>query len=215
MIGWLPKMAHSSTSLVCLLIGVGLMLFLGLRFVKVRQVGVYLVAAVIVGVLAETAFGIHNYVLQILGKDPTLTGRTELWQILLKWDINPILGVGFESFWLGSRVQKLSEMIRGIVFNEAHNGYLETYLNLGLLGLAITAGLIGATFSKARRTLVLDFHFGRFRFTYVIIFIIFNWTEAAFRTHCFPFFIFFLAAIDYPARSPLEESSSDIVLGQE
>ena len=32
--------------------------------------------------------------------------------------------------------------------------------------------------------------------------LIYNWTEAVFRTHSVPFFIFFLAAIDYP-RPPL------------
>ena len=50
--------------------------------------------------------------------------------------INPIFGTGFESFWLGKRLEQL----QGIFFffpNEAHNGYLEVYLNLGLMGLFI------------------------------------------------------------------------------
>jgi len=198
--GWLVHMSQSSTSLVCMLVAMGMVLFLGLRFVNVRLIGFYLVAVVLVCVLAEALFGVHEYVINALGKDSTLTGRTDIWNALLKTPINPVLGTGFESFWLGERVQRLNALFPGgeLRLNEAHNGYLETYLNLGYVGLAITLGLIIATYAKARQALIHDFNFGRFRLAYLVAIIIYNWTEAAFRTHSFPFFVFFVAAIDYP-----------------
>ncbi len=197
---WLLNLAQSSSSLVCTLIAIGVLLFLGLRFVKAQRIGAYLAAGVVICVLAEALFGIHETVISALGKDPTLTGRTEVWQFLLKADINPVLGEGFESFWLGDIPKTLNAMYdpHSVVFNEAHNGYLETYLNLGLLGLMITLGLIVATFLKARQALINDFNFGRFRLAYLVAILIYNWSEAAFRTHSVPFFVFFLAAIDYP-----------------
>ena len=82
--------------------------------------------------------------------------------------------------------------------NEAHNGYLETYLNLGFIGVFITAAILLATYAKSRRELLRDFEFGRFRLAYLIAFIVYNWTEAAFRLNSFPFFMFFIVAIDYP-----------------
>lgn len=208
--GWLMNMAESSTSLVCMLVAIMVLVFLGLRFVNLRQIGLYVVAIVVAGVLAESLFGIHDSVIRALGKDPTLTGRTEVWNHLLQADINPILGDGFESFWLGDEAKRLNSNYdsNSVVFNEAHNGYLETYLELGLLGLALTIGLIGATFAKARRTLLDNFHFGRFRFAYLIAILLYNWTEAAFRTHSVPFFLFFVAAIDYPRSQPAAEPPS-------
>jgi exopolysaccharide production protein ExoQ len=206
LIGWLLTMAQSSTSLGALVLAAVTMLILGLKFVDRRRIGVYLMAFMVVFVLAEMLFGIHNYAIQALGRNSTFTGRTDIWQILLHWDINPVIGVGFESFWLGEREEKISNLFSFQV-NEAHNGYLETYLNLGLLGIFITIALLFATYLKAGRALLDDFDFGRFRLAYLAAFIVYNWTEAAFRTHCFPFFMFFLIAIDYP-RPILEYSPS-------
>jgi O-antigen ligase len=217
MIGWLLNMAHSSTSLVCVMVGIGVVAFLGLPFVNVRRVDAYLVAGVLIFAVAEGLFGVQDLVINQLGKDPTLTGRTEVWQFLLKADLNPVLGAGFESFWLGDEAKKLNSMYdsHSVNFNEAHNGYLEIYLQLGLLGMALTLGLIVATYAKARRTLINDFNFGRFRLAYLITFLIFNWTEAAFRTHTVPFFLFFLCAIDYPVRVRAAESASEVVIEPE
>jgi O-antigen ligase len=106
--------------------------------------------------------------------------------------------MGFESFWLGDAQQgKLHLLLWGMNLNEAHNGYLETYLNLGLLGLFITLLMVAAAYFKIRRALLTDFEFGRFRLGYLAAFVVDTWTEAIFRTHCVPFFIFFLVAVDY------------------
>lgn len=212
LIGWLLFfMAHSSTSLGAFILAVAVMLFVGFKFVNRRQLSIYLVVTVVAVVLLEVLFDFHKVVIEALGRNSTLTGRTDIWQVLLNWDLNPILGTGFESFWLGERPRKISEMFQGLNLNEAHNGYLETYINLGLLGLAITVAWLVATYFKAHRALLNDFEFGRFRLGYLTAFIVYNWTEAAFRTHCFPFFIFFLIAIDYRVKPQLEELNDPMV----
>ncbi len=206
-IGWLLKMANSSTSLGVLVLAAALMLLVGCDFVDRRRLGTYLAGFAVIGGLAEMLFGIHDLAIEALGRNSTLTGRTDIWQILLHWDINPLLGDGFESFWLGDHVAKIAAMEPGLVINEAHNGYLETYLNLGLLGLGITLALLMATYFKAHRALIEDFDFGRFRLAYLAAFIVYNWTEAVFRTHCFPFFMFFLVAIDYRSSRQTEPAA--------
>lgn len=207
MIGWLFYNAHSSTSTGSFLLAAAVLVSLGFKFVDRRRIGVYLMVVLGIAALAEIFLGFHNYVIEALGRNPTLTGRTEIWGILLNWNINPILGVGFETFWLGERVAQIENLIPGLFLNEAHNGYLETYINLGLLGLAITIILLFATYFKAHRALLEDFDFGRYRLAYLAAFIAYNWTEAAFRTHSVPFFMFFLIAIDYTARPRLEPNA--------
>lgn len=78
--------------------------------------------------LHEVLFG--NFIVNVLGKDITLTGRTYIWDLILKnikefWLIG--LGRGntfiFDNFYLG--------------VNETHNGFLEILLYSGILGLIV------------------------------------------------------------------------------
>jgi exopolysaccharide production protein ExoQ len=194
---WLLKAAHSSTSLVSLGIAMAMVLFLGLRFVKRELVGVYVVTGIVVIIFAEMTFGISSQALQILGKDPTLTDRTLLWHEVLKIPINPVVGTGFESFWLGDRLEKLWDMYWWHPI-QAHNGYLETYLNLGLVGLTLMIGLIVSTFRKGSRMLLHNFEFARFRLGFLAAFVFYNWTEAAFKALHPVWFVFYIIAMDYP-----------------
>jgi len=196
---WLIHMAQSSTSLAAFLLSAAIVLALSLKLVNPRRINLNLAILIVVGGAGEAIFGLHDYLIHALGRNTTLTGRTDIWHVLLNWDINPIFGAGYESFWLGPRVNKINANFPGLLLNEAHNGYLETYINLGLLGLFFTIAMIIATYFKIRRALVHDFDFGILRLAYLAAFIAYNWTEAAFRTHGFPFFMFFLIAIDYTA----------------
>ena len=207
---WLLKAAHSSTSLVSLGIAMAMVLFLGLRFVNRKLVGVYVVTGIILLVFAEATFGIFSQALQILGKDPTLTDRTLLWHEVLKIPINPVFGAGFESFWLGDRLKKLWDIYWWHPI-QAHNGYLETYLNLGLVGLALMIGLIVSTFRKGSRMLLDNFEFARFRLGFLAAFVFYNWTEAAFKALHPIWFVFYLIAMDCPKRQlEVAEKSPEI-----
>jgi O-antigen ligase len=201
MIGWLLNLAQSSTSLVCLSIGIALMLLLGLKWAKKEYLGTYILLAVAVAAVAEYGFGFSDWALQMLGKDRTLTDRTEVWQDCLDIQINPILGAGFESFWLGDRLKAMWAKWNWHP-NQAHNGYLETYLNLGLLGLAILIAVIFATFWKSRRELINNFHLGRFRIAFLCALVPYNWTEATFKAVHPMWFVFYIIALDYPKPAP-------------
>ncbi len=143
--------------------------------------------------------GIYANAIQLLGKDPTLTDRTLLWHDLLQVEINPIFGAGFESFWLGDRFREFAAS-RWWAPNQAHNGYLETYLNLGLVGLFLLIAVLIATFWKGRGELFRNFEFGRFRLGFLLAVIAYNWTEAAFKNISPIWFVFYLIALDYPQR---------------
>jgi exopolysaccharide production protein ExoQ len=197
MIGWLLWKAHSATSLLSLLIAILVVLVLGRRWVNKQAIGAYVVLAIIGLAVAELTFGIFERVVDLTGHEATIIGRAELWSQLLALHTNPILGVGFESFWLGDRLVLLSEG-RPWVPNEAHNGYLETYLNLGLIGLLMLIGLFISTFCKIRTELLQNFDWGRFRLAFLVAVVFYNWTEASFRGLSLVWFAFYIIALDYP-----------------
>ena len=195
--------AHSSTSLVCTVVAVLIAYILGMKWVRPERVTLYLLTAVVV-VAVAAYFGFFTFfITQVLGKDMTLTDRTQIWDVLLKWDINPIFGTGYESFWLGERREEMWREFPVLKLTSAHNGYLQTYLDMGILGLLATLALVIAGYSKARRALFTNFNFARYRLGFWLAFLIYNWTEVAFRTHGVPFFGFLLAVIDFPLSNPV------------
>jgi len=200
MIAWLLLMADSQTPLVCLVAAVVILAFLGISAVNKRYIGTYLTAAVLTFIVAELLGDVYASTLRLLGRNPTLTDRTDLWQEVLKVEINPLLGAGFESFWLGDRMERLWEIFR-FHPNQAHNGYLETYLNLGLLGVGLLIALIIATFSKAKIELLRNPEFGSLRMALLIAILIYNYTEAVFKAVHLVWFAFYIIALDYPTHS--------------
>lgn len=197
MICWLLSKASSATSNISLIIGVLTVALLGLRLVNKRLIGLYVLLAVILFLMAELAFGIFGHLVALSGHDATVAGRAELWGELLALHTNQIFGVGFESFWLGDRLKQLWAE-HWWHPTEAHNGYLETYLNLGLVGLFMLGALIIATCGKACREFSSDFEWARFRLGFLAAVVVFNWTEASFKGLCPIWFIFYVIAMDYP-----------------
>jgi len=134
----------------------------------------------------------------MLGKDPTLTDRTDIWGLVVSLMPNAWLGAGFENFWLGPRLEKIWSVYSWGP-NQAHNGYLEIFLNLGWIGVALLAITLVAGYqtvvSGLRRSPL-----GSLLLTYFVIGIIYNFTEAAlFRFLTPAWFVLLLAITNVPA----------------
>ncbi|MBV8901356.1 MAG: O-antigen ligase family protein [Verrucomicrobia bacterium] len=195
---WLLQMASSATSMLVMMLGMAIILALGFRFVNKRLVGAYVVLGIVALVVAEPIFGIYATVVHSMGRNLTLTDRTDVWQLALQLQPNPLLGSGFESFWLGTRLEKLWAKFWWQPL-QAHNGYIETYLNLGWAGIALLIGQIVDTFRKICAGLTKQFEFARLRMGFLFAILVYNYTEAAFVAVAFAWTIFFLIAVDYPA----------------
>jgi exopolysaccharide production protein ExoQ len=85
----------------------------------------------------------HNqYIFDALGKDRTLTGRTEFWPQVLEaiWK-QPFVGYGYQGFWQSWRGtdNPAAHIINpnGFVPPHSHNGYLEVALALGVVGIVL------------------------------------------------------------------------------
>lgn len=86
-----------------------------------------------------------------MGRDSTLTGRTELWGASLLFGLDrPLLGYGYNAFWRGIEGQS-EEVWRlvGWAAPNSHNGLLEIWLDLGLTGVAIAVFSFGSCLRRA------------------------------------------------------------------
>lgn len=85
-----------------------------------------------------------------LDKDPTLTGRTNMWPYI--WDMvekQPWLGYGYDGFWHGwdSPAAYVWSAVPWSVPN-SHNGFLDLWLQLGVLGVSVFLLGFWTTFIK-------------------------------------------------------------------
>lgn len=212
MMGYCLKKSHSSTSTLSFLLGVAVMVALGRRFINKRLVGVYTVFGLLAVIVAQFTFDIYGNIVDLTGHGSTIEGRGRLWEVLLQTDTNPLFGAGFEGYWLGDRVQKIWAMPEFWWHpTQAHNGYLETYINLGAVGFFILLGLILATFRKCKSELLRNSEWGRFTMSCLAAILAHNWTEAGFKGLSLIFFGFFLVAINYPQLSVGRGDSTDEV----
>jgi O-antigen ligase len=192
---WLLEKCNSMTSLSCFLLGTGLMVAMRSRFVSRRPAAAHLL---VFGVLS-TAFAVlfldlGSAVLSTMGRDPTLTGRTDLWRHVLEMNQNSFIGTGFASFWLGPRLQALWR-IYWWEPTEAHNGYLEIFLNLGWVGVVLFAILLVTAYRNATRLLKRDPETGSLVLAYFVVGLAYNFTEAAFKTMNLIWIAFMLAVV--------------------
>ena len=100
------------------------------------------------------AYDAQDAILKGFGKDSTLTGRTHLWEEAIKSGAQtPILGHGYSAFWVpGNRKaeQLWSEFgVKARVGFHFHNVFLETFVELGIVGAALVTFLILANCWKS------------------------------------------------------------------
>ena len=78
-----------------------------------------------------------------LGKDTTLTGRTDFWpQLIVRLMEHPAFGYGLNSFWqpwrgVANPAAGIINPSSGFAPPHAHNGFLDLALSLGLIGLLL------------------------------------------------------------------------------
>ena len=178
---WLLVKSQSATSEVCLVVGCLVIAAAHTRLSKRHPIFLKVLIPACFGLYLILAFGfnINAEFAGAVGRDPTLTGRTFIWQTLLSMHTNPLLGTGYESFWLGPRLQWVWEKCGAI--NEAHNGFLEVYLNLGFIGLFFLVGFLLSSYHTICRRLAPFSSLGSLSLAFWIVLLFRNMTEASFR----------------------------------
>ncbi len=140
-------------------------------------------------------FGGEAAVARAFGKNPNLSDRTVIWAAAIPVCPNALIGAGFESFWNG-----YGNLVRGglskyeVGLNEAHNGYIEVYLNLGWVGISLIAMLLISGYIRAYSAFRRDIDIGGLMLAYLATISIYCITEAGFRIMT-PSWIFLLIVI--------------------
>ena len=186
---WLLRMSNSATSMAALVVASAALLAVRSRWVSKRYFGSIALLVLLAAALLDYLFNLHDQVVLMLGRDLNLTDRTEVWQDVLEMQSRPLIGYGFESFWLGVRMELLWEKWWWRP-TQAHNGYIETYLNLGLIGVGLLACALLSVTMRVRRELVTDLDLGSLRLALLLAVLLFNYTEAAFKAVHFMWTIF-------------------------
>lgn len=110
--------------------------------IKLRTV--ILSFVVLMGVLLTIAA--LNYFLELMGRDLSFSGRTSIWNYAIeKSKANIILGTGYRTFWIDSFTLDFSVLNLGFGeggFTNGHNGFIDVYLETGVIGSFIFASFL-------------------------------------------------------------------------
>jgi exopolysaccharide production protein ExoQ len=122
------------------------------RFPKKDSVVLFLLL-IVGGVLPLVIIAISYFkeIMYLLGKDPTLTGRTRIWSaVVVSAMKRPLLGYGYRAFWTGLQGESGNVlMANGWSFAQGHNGFLEVWVGLGAVGVAVVLYSLLKSFRNA------------------------------------------------------------------
>lgn len=137
-------MSRSGTGLLTSMLVAAALIATGLVRGNIRSFMPTMALMVVLAIIAGTATAsFWHDALYALGRDPTLTGRTVLWDhILGSISERSLLGYGYAAYWYGSYGPG-SSFLEAWGINSAHNGWLEATLDLGVPGVMILIFSVG------------------------------------------------------------------------
>jgi exopolysaccharide production protein ExoQ len=172
--------SRSATALLGAGLGLGI-LFAAWWMLKGKRWSLVLVwsGVTILGLVVLAYITMPEVVLGLLGKDETLTGRTDIWASLGEAiDKRPVLGYGYMAFW-GLDSEPRYWLGRAVDWNapSGHNGWLDLAISLGVVGVAIYTIDLVITLLRAGR-LSLSSPAGVFALGFLAQFMLFAMSES-------------------------------------
>ena len=226
MVAWLLIKANSATSSSSLVLAGTLMVLANRKKIAQSRYLIHGLVVLVIGLsLIALFFDSGGGLLAVVGRNPTLTGRTAIWGEVVRLVSNPLLGAGYDSFWLGPRLDKLWSIFP-FQPNEAHDGYLEIYLQLGWIGIALLGAIIISGYRRILGAVRRASTASTLRLAFLVSALVYNLTEAAFKA-LHPVWFCMLWAVmavpmvnivkarpesiaqpeDFPAEAPLETAT--------
>lgn len=132
--------------------------------------------------------GVYTKFFYLIGKDPTLTGRTDIWYLVLSQSINELItGVGFQSFWVPEHLSQMT-LFQYWIPTQSHNGYVDIILETGFVGLILFLFIVFSFFKK------IDLKEEKIWVLIVIYALLLNFSESTLiRPHHFTNVFFYLS----------------------
>jgi len=168
----------SATSILVFYVGIAFLLVLCIWKNLTEYVANHLKIFMVVGIFLFMLF--NHFLLPMftsfLSRDETLTGRTDIWRSVLEVAARkPILGTGYGGYW-GLQ----GEFDRHYEVGQSHNGYLDVYLQVGIVGLAALFMFFLEFCGNVRRELNHVYDWGMFGICFITIMLLYNYSEASF-----------------------------------
>ena len=190
-------LSHSSGSLVATICALGVLpVLLLLSHRGMHRIPVTLLSVAFVTGLGWLLSQNTSFVPTLLSKDATLTGRTQLWSlVVVAIGHHPFAGYGYDAFWQGLQGDSL-EIIRGVgwLVPTAHNGYLDLLLGVGSCGAILFLVPLFFFVSKGFSYLTREKSSARyFPLVFILFILIYNLNESALLTRSGLPFLFFAA----------------------
>lgn len=136
-------------------------------------------------------------------KSVDLTGRTEIWQlVLLEISKHPWLGIGYGSFWLGegSASQYIIDLMHWVPL-QSHNGYLDILNELGFVGIGLLIGVMLFHIFNLTRFMKIDREEAAIHWMLLLFILISNITESElFRGISFQNILFIFSSVVVSSR---------------
>lgn len=108
----------------------------------------------------------------VLGRDETLTGRSDIWAILVPYALRkPIWGHGVGGFW--------TDAMREATSSHAHNGYLDIILDIGFVGHILFSIFFLSCCGRVQKLMARDFDWGVFGFCFLLMAVVHNIAESS------------------------------------
>lgn len=154
----LALLSRSVSALIYLLIMIAITRTWSLAFVRpnMRKLAIAgLSCLVLIG--ATLMYRNFSQITEMMGKDPHMTGRSDLWSnALLAVRNRPLLGYGFQAFWgVDSQPARVVREAAGWEdAPHAHNGYIDLALSLGAVGLLTYLLACVSSIRRARQHLI-------------------------------------------------------------
>jgi hypothetical protein len=83
---------------------------------------------------------IQTFCFEVLGRDASMSGRDHLWSSVLEAGLqSPLFGNGYGAFWIEGRGR---ELVGTWNPRQAHNSYLDVFVDLGVLGLLVVVVIV-------------------------------------------------------------------------
>jgi O-antigen ligase len=194
---WLLLLSNSKTSQICFVIGAIIVLGHKIPVLKKspRRVLLLCLIAVPTFLVGETLFGISEQLLALVGRNPTLTDRTVIWEAVKQNPVDPLIGMGYMMYWDFYGGVQLT--FAQVAYKTAHNGYLEIYLDGGTLGIFFLVVMLLGIGARVVREFLTGSEYGRLAFAVYVAMLLYNISESVYARRSPLWFAFLLFALEF------------------
>lgn len=169
----------SATSIVVFALGFWILVILHRRNYYGTWLSHNIRIATLIGIfLFATAGGLLKPLFtSLIGRSETLSGRSEIWDSVMRVaSENPILGVGYGGYWgLSTGAYKMHFEVM-----QSHSGYLEVYLQVGVVGIFFLFLWVFEFLRNVQRGLSEGLEMAVLAGCFAWVLLLYNYSEAAF-----------------------------------